>query len=595
MSDFRKIERLPSVGSSLVGGPAVIHADAGRSGWLTYEKYYGLREKPFALSSDPRFFYQSQPHASAYEDLLAGIRRRESLSVLSGEIGTGKTTLCRAVLQSLDRQTFSAFVWDPFASREDLLKMVLMDFGVISVDDLTSGRLNGAGRTELSYLLYEFLGKLAPLQAFAVLVIDEAQNLSLPLLEEIRILSDSDGRERQLQVILVGQTELRDKLMLPELRQVEQRISVRCNLEPLTPEGVAGYVTYRLHVAEATPDRVSFSQDGLDVLYDSSHGVPRLINRICDRALHFGHLKRAVRIDAEIVREAVADMGLNVSAPVAVPVAALTVAPVFVDEPLPERVAAPTAATNEPLTATEGTNEPLIATGKTVLAGKTLPAERTAGAEASAERVDEWLAALPEETCGDGSPAFPLDAALPRPSLDVVRVPLPRTHLERVARRWLQRAVVALMWAGGLAVAGVIVIFAIAVWEGRGGDVSAPAPPAAPVRALQPPMVLPKAPHDVGAAAPHLGYAIRVALFTTQARADAFVHELGTIGYPAFRRPVPFGETTRHQIFAGPYATPAQADAELTRLRATGDYRGAKVVDAPEPEQLLRQSGNGQP
>src|SRR5688572_32851709 len=172
MSDYSKFAVARVEGSATVGGPTAVVPDS-RSGWLTYEKYYGLREKPFALSSDPRFFYHSRPHASAYEDLLGGIRRRESLSVLSGEIGTGKTTLCRAVLQGLDRQTFSAFVWDPFASREDLLKMVLMEFGVISVDDLTSGRLNGASRTELSYLLYEFLGKLAPLQAFAVVVIDE--------------------------------------------------------------------------------------------------------------------------------------------------------------------------------------------------------------------------------------------------------------------------------------------------------------------------------------------------------------------------------------------------------------------------------------
>ena len=168
---------------------------------LTYEAFYGLKEKPFSLTSDPRFFYPSRTHAPALQDLLGGIRRRESLNVLTGDIGTGKTTLCKAVLQKLDRKTFSAFVSDPFASREDLLKVLLMDFGVASVEDLTSGRLRGASRAELSFLLYEFLGTLTPLQAFAVVFIDEAQNLSLPLIEEIRILSDADG---QLQVVLVG-------------------------------------------------------------------------------------------------------------------------------------------------------------------------------------------------------------------------------------------------------------------------------------------------------------------------------------------------------------------------------------------------------
>jgi general secretion pathway protein A len=229
MADSRKL-----IGTELVtgasGAKVVVH-DSARAAWLTYETFYGLREKPFGLSSDPRFFYQSPSHAAAFEDLLAGIRRRESLSVLSGDIGTGKTTLCRAALHCLDRETFSAFVPDPFVSREDLLKAVLMEFGVISIDDLTSGRLGGASRTELSRLLYEFLGKLAPIQAFAVVIVDEAQNLSLSLLEEIRILSDSDGRERQLQIVLVGQLELQQKLTLPEMRQVEQRVHVRCALE----------------------------------------------------------------------------------------------------------------------------------------------------------------------------------------------------------------------------------------------------------------------------------------------------------------------------------------------------------------------------
>src|SRR6516225_3060457 len=123
--------------------------DARATG-LTYEPFYGLKEKPFSLSSDARFFYQSRSHAPAFDDLLNAIKRRESLTVLTGDIGTGKTTLCRAVLQNLDRKTFSAFVADPFASREELLKVLLTDFGVASVEDLTSERLRHASRTELS-------------------------------------------------------------------------------------------------------------------------------------------------------------------------------------------------------------------------------------------------------------------------------------------------------------------------------------------------------------------------------------------------------------------------------------------------------------
>ena len=288
-----------------VAGATLRHA---RATWLTYEVFYGLTEKPFSLSSDPMFFYGSRSHAKAFEDLQSGIRRRESLSVLTGDIGTGKTTLCRAVLQKLDHTTFSAFVPDPFASREDLLKVVLIDFGVVSADDFTSGRLKGASRTELSYLLYEFLATLTPLDAFAVVFIDEAQNLSLSLLEEIRILSDSDGRQRQLQVVLVGQIELRDKLGLPEMRQVEQRVSVRCDLGPLDRAGVAGYIAHRLDVAGGSPDRVSFSEDAIAAVHQVTGGVPRLINRVCDRALHHGHLRQAAIIDRDIVEAAVPGM-----------------------------------------------------------------------------------------------------------------------------------------------------------------------------------------------------------------------------------------------------------------------------------------------
>ena len=146
------------------------------------------------------------------------------------------------MLQHLDRRTFASFVADPFVSREDLLKTLLVDFGVISIGDLTRGRFSGASRSDLSYPLYEFLDSLVPLQAFAVVVIDEAQNLSLPLLEEIRILSELERREKLLQVVLVGQPELRSNLRLPEMRQVDQRVSVRCELTPLDAAGVAGYV-----------------------------------------------------------------------------------------------------------------------------------------------------------------------------------------------------------------------------------------------------------------------------------------------------------------------------------------------------------------
>lgn len=283
----------------------------GISPSLTYEPFYRLREKPFSLSADPRFLFRSPAHAPAFDELLAGIRRREGLIVLTGEIGTGKTTLCRSVLQQLDRRTFAAFVPDPFVSREDLLKTLLVDFGVISIADLTHGRFNGASRSDLSYPLYEFLDSLVPLQAFAVVVIDEAQNLSLPLLEEIRILSELERREKLLQVVLVGQPELRASLKLPQMRQVDQRVSVRCELTALDAEGVAGYVNHRLLIAGHGESRAEFSGAALDAVFDGSSGVPRLINRICDRALHCAYVARSTKIDAQFVWDAIEDLGLG--------------------------------------------------------------------------------------------------------------------------------------------------------------------------------------------------------------------------------------------------------------------------------------------
>ena len=279
---------------------------------LTYEPYYGLDEKPFSLSPDPRFLYRSTSHAPVLRDLVAAIRRREGLIVLTGDIGTGKTTLCRAVIEQLDRKTFTTFVPDPFVTREDLLKTMLIDFGVMSVDDLVKGRLKGASRPDLGFPLYEFLRSLEPLEAFAVLVIDEVQNLSLPLLEEIRILSDLEAGRKLLQVVLVGQPEFDDHLRLPRMRQIHQRVSVHCQLQPLDRESVTGYVSHRLHTAGATAEQVVLLPEALDLVHEASGGVPRIINLLCDKALAHGETRQTTRIGAELVRQAMSDLRMAV-------------------------------------------------------------------------------------------------------------------------------------------------------------------------------------------------------------------------------------------------------------------------------------------
>ena len=153
------------------------------------------------------------------------------------------------MLDALDRKTFAAYIRDPIVSREDFLKALLVDFGVVSVDEIRGGHLRGASRTELSYPLYEFLVSLQPLDAFAIVMIDEAQNIPQALLEEIRILSDLDNGQKLLQLILIGQPELDTRLAAPELRQLTQRISLRCELSPLVASDVELYIRHRLTVA----------------------------------------------------------------------------------------------------------------------------------------------------------------------------------------------------------------------------------------------------------------------------------------------------------------------------------------------------------
>ena len=282
-------------------------ASPPQPGTLTYEPYFGMNEKPFSLNADSRFVYESPSYLSTASGLLAGIQRREGVLVLTGQIGTGKTTLCRAVLGQLGRNSFTSLVPDPFASREDLLKMLLIDFGVLSIQELTAASLRRASRTELGYMLAEFLESLAP-EAFVVVMIDEAQNLSLPLIEETRLLSDTFGANGRLQLVFVGQPELHAKLKLPEMRQVDQRICGYYRLAPLNRDVVAGYIQHRLQVAGGRMDGL-FAPEIVDILHARSGGVPRLINRVCDRALQLAYEQRADRVDRELLDTALIEVG----------------------------------------------------------------------------------------------------------------------------------------------------------------------------------------------------------------------------------------------------------------------------------------------
>jgi general secretion pathway protein A len=276
-----------------------------------YEEYYGFAEKPFSLTPDPKYLYRSPSHADAFELLQYAIHRREGFVVVTGDIGTGKTTLCRALLERIDRTTFTALVLNPFLSEEDLLKRTLQDFGVISRDELKAGRLAGVTKQELIDTLYDFLIGLIPLKASAVLIIDEAQNLPLHVLEQIRILSNLEtDKEKLLQIILVGQLNLQTLLRSPELRQLDQRVSIRFELKPLDQETVAAYVAHRLTIAGGSAS-VAFTAKALSLVHRISGGIPRLINLICDRALLAGFSLKSNRITPDMVRHAAGSLDLQ--------------------------------------------------------------------------------------------------------------------------------------------------------------------------------------------------------------------------------------------------------------------------------------------
>jgi general secretion pathway protein A len=276
-----------------------------------YEEYFGFVEKPFSLTPDPKYLYRSASHASAFELLQYAIRRREGFIAITGDIGTGKTTLCRVLLETIDRNTFTALVLNPFLSEEDLLKLVLQDFGVVSREQVRQGRLNEVSKQELIDSLYDFLLTLLPLKGSAVLIIDEAQNLPLKVLEQLRILSNLEtDKEKLLQILLVGQLELQALLRSPELRQLDQRISIRYELKPLSREETARYIQHRVNVAGGSAS-VTFDPAGIDYIYKCSGGIPRLVNLICDRALFGAFAAQTGQVSRDIVTRAVETLDLR--------------------------------------------------------------------------------------------------------------------------------------------------------------------------------------------------------------------------------------------------------------------------------------------
>jgi general secretion pathway protein A len=265
-----------------------------------YLEYYGFRDKPFNPTPDPRFLYLSPSHREALAQLEYGVRERRGFIMLTGEVGTGKTTLLQTLLGRLPDTTETAFVFDSMLSFDEIVRYMLEDFGV---------SVSSSSQAERAITLNHFLIERRRRDLDTVLLIDEAQNLEVVTLERIRLLSNFETRtDKLLQILLVGQPELRARLALPELRQLRQRISIRAAIEPLTKAESADYVRHRLRVARGTPGvrtRDPFTPRALSRICDYGQGIPRLLNLVSDHSLLIGYADRQAEVDLDTVEVAI--------------------------------------------------------------------------------------------------------------------------------------------------------------------------------------------------------------------------------------------------------------------------------------------------
>ncbi len=269
-----------------------------------YEAFYGLREQPFALTTDPRFLYLSASHRIAFDELLTGLRRREGLLLLTGETGTGKTTLVRAVIDALGHRTFSALILNPYMSDAEVLRVILRDFSLVSRDEIRRGAFANADVPQLLDTLESFLRSLLPLNSYAVLIIDEAQSLQPKVLDQIRMLGsfEQDG-QRLLQIVLSGQPSLTKTIATEPMRALNDRISRRVVLTALEGDEVNAYIRHRLAIAGGR-DAVSFQPDAVSLIAKLSHGLPRRVNLLCDRTLEEGRVAGQTNLGPDLVNRA---------------------------------------------------------------------------------------------------------------------------------------------------------------------------------------------------------------------------------------------------------------------------------------------------
>lgn len=264
-----------------------------------YETYYQLREKPFALMPDPAFLYLSKKHRIAVTLLEYGLLNQAGFVVISGDIGTGKTTLIHQLLGRMNRKNINiGLISNSHPSFGELMQWVLMAFGLDYA---------GKGKTALFQTFMEFIASEYGKRKRTILMIDEAQNLSPETLEELRMLLNVNaGKDQFLQIVLVGQEQLLEKLRRPDLEQFAQRISVSYRLEALDREETRAYIRHRLELAGSAKPEL-FSDEACEAVFAYSRGIPRLINILCDTALVYGFADDKKQIDAALVRDVAKD------------------------------------------------------------------------------------------------------------------------------------------------------------------------------------------------------------------------------------------------------------------------------------------------